>query len=995
MPTFRGPTQPPLAPEKNDRTHSLGSNRGVTSRELRSETRPVKYRIPSSFIQSNFRPSETIPVTQERVTGDNHDPTQAVNQELELIITANVRTHRAMHCQTTTPARLPHLTHVLLQSEIPGAATPLHQLVHTVATNIRADVWALDLPDIFNLLYDAIPEGEVPFHTWGLFPLTNDITLPSYGQPQYKDDVEEDVEGVEVEDDDAADAGMVNSTLYNDQGSTASFITNGSVFHINVDLPSQHSLHAVADRIAASRGFSDSSSLPSDRDTWWTREDRKKIALSKLSLSRLRKIFSELLTYPTTRESTITPSRQEVSTHPVQPADAISRPLILYLPDTQDIVQSDVGALVFRLLVQTVRQHNATPEYSPVTLIGGLSPSLLTSKGLTADVVSVEHQRSASGPSSLTQMERYKRLMACFPSLSRRYLASPDLQLLHVTLGGQQSKHNQDTLHSSPSETCAYLAKQVLEKNAKNIHILLRLKGLGDQRLLALPLTSSPTTSLLWYDPPDDQFTWQHVQRTLELDPTASEYLWPFDLCQRVATCTLALLPFPTSTQNLSELMPHFIRALRQALKIVTLNPDVVYVTTTAAGQTTDKETASDQTGGSPSLGRGQSSLTDRIRALRPTCNTYEKRLLANVVDPSTIPFRFEDVCTEAHTLQTMQLLITLPLIRPQFFSCGILSRYSHSGVLLFGPPGTGKTLLAKAVAKESGSTVLEIKASDILDKYVGEAEKNVRAVFSLARKLSPCIVFVDEVDAMLSSRRSGDVGSGTGKREMLTQFMTEWDGLTSDQTQSTNTQTSTDAQSRPKNSGVILMAATNRPFDLDDAVLRRLPRKILVDLPTEQQRLQILRLHLRDETLAPDVSLEALAKQTHLYSGSDLKNVCVAAALAAVYDTVANEVDTHRTASASDPVPSGDTWPAWLLDFQRLTTTPASSTAKFTVQKEHFTQALKRISPSCSDKMESVLELRKWAQLYGESKGSPRTSVWGFGLDSHEEFQHSTVSST
>ncbi|KAJ1966055.1 hypothetical protein IWQ62_002519 [Dispira parvispora] len=994
MTTLRSPTQPPPVPEKNDKAHVLGGSRGATSRDLRSEKRPVKYRIPSSFIQSNFRSSETVPTTQERSTSDNQDPAQAVARELELIVTANVRTHHAMHCQTTTPTRLPHLTHVLLQSETPGAATSLHQLVHTVATNVRADVWALDLPDIFNLLYDAIPEGEVPFHSWGLFPLAKDITLASYGHPQYNNDVEEDVEGVEVEDDDAMDADIVNSALHNDQGSTAPFTANGSVFRINVDLPSQDSLHAAVDRIAASRGFSDSSAQPSDRDTWWTRDDQRKITLSKLSISRLRKIFSELLAYPAAQESNSTSSGQEASSNPAQPGNIASRPIILYLPNTQDIVKSDVGASVFRLLVQTVRQHNATPECAPVTLVGGLSPSLLTSKGLAADTASLEPQQTGSDPSSLAQIERYKRLMACFPSLSHRYLASPDFQLLHVSLVDRQPRKDQDTLHPSPPEARSYLEKQVLEKNVKNIHILLRLKGLNGQRSLALPLASPSTTSFLWYDPPDDQFTWQHVHCALELNPMASKYIWPFDLCQRVAACTVALLPSPAATQNLGEWVPHFTRALSRALEIVTLNPDVVSVTATASEQTTGKEPGSEQTSGSQSLAQRERNFSDRIRALRPTCNAYEKRLLANVVDPSTIPFRFEDVCTEAHTLQTMQLLITLPLVRPQFFSGGILGRYSHSGVLLFGPPGTGKTLLAKAVAKESGSTVLEIKASDILDKYVGEAEKNVRAVFSLARKLSPCIVFVDEVDAMLSSRRSGDVGSGTGKREMLTQFMTEWDGLTSDQTQSTKTQTSTDVQGKPKNAGVILMAATNRPFDLDDAVLRRLPRKILVDLPTEPQRLQILKLHLRDEMLAPDVSLEALAKQTHLYSGSDLKNVCIAAALTAVYETVANEVDIHRTPSPSDPVSSGDTSPEGLLDLQLLTTTPASPTAKFTIQKEHFTRALKRISPSCSDKMESVLELRKWAQLYGESKGSRRTSTWGFGLDAHEKHQSPTVTS-
>ncbi|KAG1437398.1 hypothetical protein G6F56_013129 [Rhizopus delemar] len=116
--------------------------------------------------------------------------------------------------------------------------------------------------------------------------------------------------------------------------------------------------------------------------------------------------------------------------------------------------------------------------------------------------------------------------------------------------------------------------------------------------------------------------------------------------------------------------------------------------------------------------------------------------------------------------------------------------------------------MLAKAVAKESGSRMLDIQASDVYDMYVGQGEKNVRAVFSLARKLSPCVVFIDEVDSLMSKR--GSDHSSKSHREIINQFMVEWDGLSSD------------------NTGVIVMAATNRPFDLDDAVLRRMPRRIL-----------------------------------------------------------------------------------------------------------------------------------------------------------------------
>lgn len=169
---------------------------------------------------------------------------------------------------------------------------------------------------------------------------------------------------------------------------------------------------------------------------------------------------------------------------------------------------------------------------------------------------------------------------------------------------------------------------------------------------------------------------------------------------------------------------------------------------------------------------------------------------------------KFEDVCIKTTTIRTLQTLVSLPLLRPHYFTHGVLAKHSINGILLFGPPGTGKTLLARAVAKESGSSMLEIKGSDVYDKYVGEGEKNVQAIFSLARKLSPCVVFIDEVDAIFASRHTESAAS---RREIVNQFMMEWDGLTSQ-----------------KNRGITIMAATNRPFDLDDAVLRRMPRRIL-----------------------------------------------------------------------------------------------------------------------------------------------------------------------
>ncbi|CAG8625053.1 3690_t:CDS:2, partial [Dentiscutata heterogama] len=305
----------------------------------------------------------------------------------------------------------------------------------------------------------------------------------------------------------------------------------------------------------------------------------------------------------------------------------------------------------------------------------------------------------------------------------------------------------------------------------------------------------------------------------------------------------------------------------------------------------------------------------------------------------------FSDIHVAQSTVQTLQTLITLPLMRPQSFSYGVLRRHFISGVLLFGPPGTGKTMLAKAVAKESGSTVIEIKSSDVYDMYVGEGEKNVRAIFSLARKLSPCVIFLDELDAIFGSRRS-DIHNGA-HREIINQFMAEWDGLTS------------------RNEGVLIMGATNRPFDLDDAILRRMPRRILVDLPTEKDREQILHLHLRDEKLESSISLANLAKITNLYSGSDLKNLCISAALAAVREDAEKEQANSSTIGKGIIKKTFDKHPEIRV-----------------LKTHHFQLALKQVTPSCSEDMSSLTELRKWDTMYGDGAWNRKRRSKGIGFD-------------
>ncbi|CAK3956830.1 ATPase family AAA domain-containing 1 [Lecanosticta acicola] len=331
----------------------------------------------------------------------------------------------------------------------------------------------------------------------------------------------------------------------------------------------------------------------------------------------------------------------------------------------------------------------------------------------------------------------------------------------------------------------------------------------------------------------------------------------------------------------------------------------------------------------------GPAKAQAKIDKLKKSCNTHESRLLPGVVDAQNIKIGFNEVHAPTETLDALKTLTSLSLLRPDAFKYGVLAADRLPGLMLYGPPGTGKTLLAKAVAKESRATVLEISGAQIYEKYVGEGEKMVRAVFSLAKKLSPCIVFIDEGDAIFGSRSSA--GNRNTHREIINQFLREWDGM--------------DA-----NHNVFIMVASNRPFDIDDAVLRRLPRRLLVDLPVAKDRESILKIHLKDEALDETVSLPDLAEQTPLYSGSDLKNLCVAAALACVREE--NELVNSKQDSPDFKLPE-----------------------KRTLSSRHFEKAIKEISASISEDMSSLTAIRKFDEQYGDRRGRRKRPAYGFGM--------------
>lgn len=265
-----------------------------------------------------------------------------------------------------------------------------------------------------------------------------------------------------------------------------------------------------------------------------------------------------------------------------------------------------------------------------------------------------------------------------------------------------------------------------------------------------------------------------------------------------------------------------------------------------------------------------------------------------------------------------LQETVQYPVDHPEkFLKYGMAP---SKGVLFYGPPGTGKTLLAKAIANECNANFISIKGPELLTMWFGESEANVRDVFDKARAAAPCVMFFDELDSIAKARGGsmGDAG-GAGDR-VLNQLLTEMDGM-----------------STKKN--VFIIGATNRPDQIDPALLRpgRLDQLIYIPLPDEISRLAILKANLKKSPIAENVDLAYLSKMTHGFSGADLTEICQRAAKLAIRESIEADIrrlrerqeaegDDHKMEEdeEDDPVPE--------------------------ITKEHFEEAMKYARRSVSD---------------------------------------------
>ncbi|XP_028804813.1 uncharacterized protein LOC114759742 [Neltuma alba] len=337
-----------------------------------------------------------------------------------------------------------------------------------------------------------------------------------------------------------------------------------------------------------------------------------------------------------------------------------------------------------------------------------------------------------------------------------------------------------------------------------------------------------------------------------------------------------------------------------------------------------------------------------------PPDNEFEKRIRPEVIAANEINVTFDDIGSLEETKESLQELVMLPLRRPDLFTGGLLK--PCRGILLFGPPGTGKTMLAKAIAREAGASFINVSMSTITSKWFGEDEKNVRALFTLAAKVSPTIIFVDEVDSMLGQRTR--VGEHEAMRKIKNEFMTHWDGL----------------MTKP-DQRILVLAATNRPFDLDEAIIRRFERRIMVGLPSAENREKILRTLLAKEKVDDEVDFKELATMTEGYTGSDLKNLCTTAAYRPVRELIQKE--RLKTLKKKQKAAYKDVQ-GRQGEESTVENAPDAGNAQEEVEQERvivlrplnmedFREAKNQVAASFASEGAGMNELKQWNDLYGE----------------------------
>lgn len=293
---------------------------------------------------------------------------------------------------------------------------------------------------------------------------------------------------------------------------------------------------------------------------------------------------------------------------------------------------------------------------------------------------------------------------------------------------------------------------------------------------------------------------------------------------------------------------------------------------------------------------------------------------IENEIMESGDSISFDQIAGLADQKQTVQEVVCWPMKRPDLFT-GL--RRAPNGLLLYGPPGTGKTLIGKAIAHESGATFFSISSSSLTSKWIGEGEKLVRVLFAVAAYRQPAVVFIDEIDSLLTQRKADE---NEASRRIKTEFLVQLDG------------TGTSGQGR-----VLVIGATNRPQELDEAARRRFTKRLYIPLPEEHDREILIRVLLQaNNHILREEDIFILARDTQGFSGADLKALSTDAAMGPIRQLGARALEV----SVADVPP---------------------------ISYKHFRQALKGMRPSVSPA--DLVQYIEWDKTFGSKRAEHEDS--------------------
>lgn len=240
--------------------------------------------------------------------------------------------------------------------------------------------------------------------------------------------------------------------------------------------------------------------------------------------------------------------------------------------------------------------------------------------------------------------------------------------------------------------------------------------------------------------------------------------------------------------------------------------------------------------------------------------NKLKEQLKSSIVKPEDLNVHWDDVAGLEGAKEALKEAVILPTKFPQLFEG---ERKPWTGIMLYGPPGTGKSFIAKACATEASGCFFSIKSSDLLSKFLGESEKQIKNLFELAREMQPSIIFIDEIDSVCGTRKEGDHET---MRRVKTEILVQMQGVGSN------------------NKGVLVLGATNLPWEIDPAVRRRFEKRIYISLPDLEGRAAILKHHIgKTSAVVTEQDLYEIAGQIDGFTGSDISTLCKDAVMAPI----------------------------------------------------------------------------------------------------------------